>query len=97
MRTSPPTSTRTRSRSLTLTPTATPTPPGDVIRRVSKDSLRPFLNGLFEGLFGVLDRSEGQENEYVMKATMRLLTVVQEDILPVTGEGRGSERKPYLP
>jgi exportin-2 (importin alpha re-exporter) len=57
------------------------------VRRLGKESLRPFLNGLFTGLFGVVDRggADGQENEYVMKAIMRLLTVVQEEILPVTG------------
>eukprot|EP00624_Nannochloropsis_granulata_P000776 evm.model.NODE_13239_length_6809_cov_22.316198.1 len=57
------------------------------VRRLGKESLRPFLNGLFTGLFGVVDRGggDGQENEYVMKAIMRLLTVVQEEILPVTG------------
>ena len=57
------------------------------VRRLGKENLRPFLNGLFTGLFGVVDRggADGQENEYVMKAIMRLLTVVQEEILPVTG------------
>lgn len=57
------------------------------VRRLGKEALRPSLNGLFTGLFAVVDRggADGQENEYVMKAIMRLLTVVQDEILPVTG------------
>lgn len=56
---------------------------GAVTRRLHRGLLTPCLDPLFSGLFSVLDNSDGQENEYVMKCIMRLLTVIEGDILPV--------------
>lgn len=33
---------------------------GQVVRRLSRELLQPVLPSLFEGLFSVIDRSEGQ-------------------------------------
>jgi len=46
--------------------------------------MQPFLQKMFEGFFAVLDSSEFGENEYVMKATMRALSVVKEDVVAIT-------------
>ena len=62
--------------------------------KISRPSLLPFFGSLFEALFAVSDRallrasgnadSAPWENEYVMKAIMRLLVVGQEDVLPIS-------------
>lgn len=48
------------------------------------DELRPFLETIFTGLFGILDNVNNNENEYAMKCVMRTLSVANEEILPAT-------------
>ncbi|CAM9702124.1 unnamed protein product, partial [Ectocarpus sp. 13 AM-2016] len=50
--------------------------------RLPKESLTPFLESLFTGLFAVMDQ-EG-ENDHLMKAVMRALNSAQEKVLPIT-------------
>eukprot|EP00903_Cladosiphon_okamuranus_P009495 g9047.t1 len=50
--------------------------------RLQKESLTPFLESLFTGLFAVMDQ-EG-ENDHLMKAVMRALNSAQEKVLPIT-------------
>ncbi|CAN0047642.1 unnamed protein product [Ascophyllum nodosum] len=50
--------------------------------RLQKESLVPFLEDLFKGLFAVLD--EEGENDYLMKTVMRALHSAEEKILPIT-------------
>eukprot|EP00904_Undaria_pinnatifida_P010098 jgi/Undpi1/6218/HiC_scaffold_20.g08702.m1 len=58
-------------------------PPGQrPTLRLQKDRLVPFLEGLFRGLFAVMDR-EG-ENDHLMKAVMRALNSAEEKVLPIT-------------
>lgn len=54
------------------------------ICRITKDSLTPFYQSLFTGLFSVLENRELPENDYVMKCIMRTLLVIGGDIGPVT-------------
>lgn len=46
--------------------------------------IQPFLEPLFTGLFGIIDHTDLNENEYVMKCVMRCLSVAKDDIVPVT-------------
>jgi len=39
---------------------------------------------MFSGFFAVIESEEYGENEYVMKATMRALSVVKEDVVAIT-------------
>lgn len=52
---------------------------------ITKESLSPLLESLFTGLFGIIDNAEWNENEHVMKCTMRALARAGEDVIPVTG------------
>lgn len=56
---------------------------GKKVPRLNRVELQPFLQPLFTNLFSVLDRADTAENEYVMKAIMRILSVVQDEITPV--------------
>jgi len=46
--------------------------------------LKPFLEPLFTGLFAVVDNTDWNENEYVMKCVMRTLNSAREDIINIT-------------
>lgn len=46
--------------------------------------LQPFLQNLLTALFAVIDNTANPENEYVMKAVMRVLSVAETDVIPVT-------------
>ena len=46
--------------------------------------IQPFLESLFTGLFGIVDKQDLNENEYVMKCVMRTLNTSKDDIMPVT-------------
>lgn len=46
--------------------------------------VQPFLEPLFSGLFGIVDRADLNENEYVMKCVMRTLNVAKDDVVQVT-------------
>jgi exportin-2 (importin alpha re-exporter) len=50
------------------------------------DELRPFLNTIFAALFGIIDNTNNNENEYAMKCIMRTLSVAGADIVPATQE-----------
>ena len=53
--------------------------------KFGRAELRPFLQPLVAALFALVEKAE-QENEYVMKAIMRALSVAEGDVMPVTGE-----------
>ena len=50
--------------------------------RFNKAALQPHLQKLLEGLFAVLNHEESKENEYVMRAIMRVCSVGQETMVP---------------
>jgi exportin-2 (importin alpha re-exporter) len=53
--------------------------------KISATSLKHFLEPLFTGLFAIIDNPDFDENEHVMKCTMRSLARAGEDVIPVTG------------
>mmetsp|Transcript_36288 Transcript_36288/g.87897 ORF Transcript_36288/g.87897 Transcript_36288/m.87897 type:complete len:977 (+) Transcript_36288:29-2959(+) len=53
--------------------------------KISRVELQPLLESLFTGLFGIIDNTEWNENEHVMKCTMRALSRAGEDVVPITG------------
>ncbi|CAJ1942948.1 unnamed protein product [Cylindrotheca closterium] len=52
--------------------------------KISRVELQPLLESLFTGLFGIIDNAEWNENEHVMKCTMRALSRAGEDVVPIT-------------
>ena len=52
--------------------------------KFGRENVQPFLQPLFTGLFAIVDNESLPENEYVMKAVMRSLSVAQEDLVDVT-------------
>ncbi|GMI45447.1 hypothetical protein TrCOL_g2833, partial [Triparma columacea] len=52
--------------------------------KFGKAELRPSLEGMFGGLFAIVENAELSENEYVMKATMRALAVIKVEAVAVT-------------
>ena len=52
------------------------------VSRISAELLRPHLQTLLTSLFGVLQMDDSKENEYAMKAIMRVCSVAQGDMLP---------------
>jgi exportin-2 (importin alpha re-exporter) len=66
-------------------PTSISTPgPGNVVMKVSKAQVLPFLNVMFTELFGVLDNTELTEIDAFIKCVMRILVIVGSDIQPLT-------------
>ena len=57
---------------------------GVTTNRITKETLAPFYQTLFSGLFAVLENKDLPENDYVMKCIMRTLVVIGGDIGPVT-------------
>mmetsp|Transcript_54946 Transcript_54946/g.83166 ORF Transcript_54946/g.83166 Transcript_54946/m.83166 type:complete len:703 (-) Transcript_54946:965-3073(-) len=53
--------------------------------KISATSFKQFLEPLFTGLFAIVDNPDLDENEHVMKCTMRSLARAGEDVIPVTG------------
>jgi exportin-2 (importin alpha re-exporter) len=51
--------------------------------RFSKEDLKPYAQNLLTNLFGVLSNSQQRENEYVMKAIMRVTAVLKEEMAPM--------------
>uniref|UniRef100_A0A7S1XYB3 Importin N-terminal domain-containing protein n=1 Tax=Phaeomonas parva TaxID=124430 RepID=A0A7S1XYB3_9STRA len=49
----------------------------------TRSHLSPFMEPLTQGIFHVLSNDEVPENDYVMKALMRVLCVAQEEVQPV--------------
>lgn len=62
------------------------------VPRFTRTELAPILASLFDGLFAVLSSTDEEifENEYVMKATMRVLHVAREDLVQHTPVVLGS-------
>lgn len=52
--------------------------------KFGKAELRPFLEALFTSLFVIIDNTELNENDYVMKCTMRSLAIAESDVVPMT-------------
>jgi len=52
--------------------------------KFGQKELKQFLEPLFTGLFSIVDNEDRSENEYVMKAVMRSLSVARDDLLAVT-------------
>ena len=53
--------------------------------RFGRVEVQPLLNSLFQGLFVILGAQDDNfENEYVMKCTMRVLNIAQEDVVQHT-------------
>jgi len=59
-------------------------PGGIKTQRFGGVDIQPFLNELFNGLFGIVDKEDLNENEYVMKCVMRALNTSKDYIMPVT-------------
>jgi exportin-2 (importin alpha re-exporter) len=53
--------------------------------KIARVDLQPYLETLFTGLFAIVDNVEMNENEHVMKCTMRALARAGEDVVPITG------------
>jgi len=53
------------------------------VPKIGGAELKPFLNNLFTGLFSIIDNTELNENEYVMKCIMRALNVAKDDLMDV--------------
>jgi exportin-2 (importin alpha re-exporter) len=52
--------------------------------KIKQEDLTPLLQNLFTGLFAIIDNAEWNENEHVMKCTMRALSRAGRDVIPVT-------------
>ena len=52
--------------------------------KFGQKELKQFLEPLFAGLFSIVDNEDLSENEYVMKAVMRSLSVARDDLVAVT-------------
>ena len=55
---------------------------GSRTARLTKEDIAQWLSGLLTGLFTALDREDMAENEYVMKAIMRLISFGKELLMP---------------
>ena len=55
---------------------------GSRTARLTKEDIAQWLSGLLTGLFTALDREDMAENEYVMKAVMRLISFGKELLMP---------------
>jgi exportin-2 (importin alpha re-exporter) len=53
--------------------------------KISGVELQPFLEPLFTGLFNIVDNTDWNENEHVMKCVMRSLATAGADVIPITG------------
>jgi exportin-2 (importin alpha re-exporter) len=53
--------------------------------KITRQDLSPLLQNLFTGLFAIIDNTDWNENEHVMKCTMRALSRAGHDVIPVTG------------
>lgn len=51
--------------------------------KIGSQDLQPFLESLFTSLFAIVDNTDFNENEYVMKCVMRSLNSAKESILQV--------------
>jgi len=58
-------------------------PNNSKVSKIGRVELKPYLNGLFSGLFSIMDNVQLNENEYVMKCIMRALNVAKDDLMDV--------------
>jgi hypothetical protein len=54
--------------------------------RFSREVLKPFAGQLLGELFSVLGRDGVKENDYVIKAILRITRTLQEDMIAHAGE-----------
>jgi len=52
--------------------------------KVGAADIQPFLEPLFNSLFAIVDNTQLNENDYVMKCVMRTLITAGDDVIPVT-------------
>jgi exportin-2 (importin alpha re-exporter) len=52
--------------------------------KITIEELNPFLESLFTGLFAIVDNTEWNENDHVMKCIMRSLATAGEHVIPIT-------------
>ena len=52
--------------------------------KITVSELNPFLEPLFTGLFAIVDNTEWNENDHVMKCIMRSLATAGEHVIPIT-------------
>jgi len=64
--------------------------------RLNKEDIAPCLSGLLTGFFAALDREDMAENEYVMKAVMRLISFGKELLMPHVELCMGKVRRPSM-
>src|SRR5690606_11487844 len=57
-----------------------------VYRRFGKADLKPHLPGLLQNMYRVFAVTQVGENDYVMKALMRVISVGQEEVTPFVQE-----------
>jgi exportin-2 (importin alpha re-exporter) len=53
--------------------------------KIARGDLNPLLESLFTGLFAIIDNTDWNENDHVLKCTMRVLARAGQDVVPVTG------------
>lgn len=58
-------------------------PPQPPARRLSVAEVLPLAQGILQGLFNAFQQPDSAENEYLMRAVMRLISFLGPQIAPV--------------
>lgn len=53
-----------------------------MIFRITKDDLIPYVQTMYDSFFCILTSDKSYENEYVMRAVMRLSSSLNDGVLP---------------
>lgn len=53
------------------------------VAAITVEDVKPFATDLMVNLFGAMNKEGSAENEYIMKAVMRTMSLLQEHILPI--------------
>ncbi|XP_076462956.1 exportin-2-like [Babylonia areolata] len=53
------------------------------VAAITVDDVKPFATDLLVNLFGAMNKEGSGENEYIMKAVMRTMSLLQENIVPL--------------
>lgn len=53
-----------------------------MIFRITKDDLIPYVQTMYDSFFRILTSDKSYENEYVMRAVMRLSSSLNDGVLP---------------
>jgi len=56
---------------------------GTMQEKITRQDIEPFLQNLFTALFHIVDNTDLNENEYVMKCIMRTLDKIGDGVVPV--------------